>query len=111
MGDLFDEVAFFYFKNLGYTTFEQVEKLTLPEINLQMRAYNEKAVEEEGKVYSLAYLTNAAGSITKRGTAKYPTFKSFYNYEEALKRARGEEDKPSSMFERVVKYRKEKGVA
>ena len=106
MGDLFDEVAFFYFKNLGYTTFEQVEKLTLPEINLQMKAFKEKSSDEEGQIYALSYLINVAGSTKSNGRAKYPTFKSFYDPD----KARGHEGK-SALFNKVVEYRKKKGVA
>ena len=111
MSDLYDEVAFFYFKYLGFTNFEQVDRLTLPEIKLQLKTFKEMHLEETEKIYALAYLTNVAGSTTKRGVAKYPTYKSFFDIDEAMKKVRGEDKQESkSIAQRVIEYRKRKGV-
>lgn len=75
---------------MGFKSLDEVDRLTLEEYELRMEAYRLQQVDEEEKIYLQAFLNFAAQATDKKGKAKYRTFKQFYNREDRLKIARGE---------------------
>ena len=65
----------------------QVDRLELPEYELLMKAANLRRVDEEYKTHEQAYLNVAARATKgKKGRPVYKTFKSFFDYEAAIKK-------------------------
>ncbi|WP_315523927.1 hypothetical protein [Pseudoramibacter alactolyticus] len=75
---------------MEFKSLDEVDRLTLEEYELRMEAYCLQQVDEEEKIYLQAFLNFAAQATDKKGKAKYRTFKQFYNREDRLKIARGE---------------------
>lgn len=111
MGDLYEEAALFAFRKLGFTSFDQVDRMTLPEYLMHLKAQSYVAVDQDMERHALAYLILCAkGTIGsgKNVRMKYPTFKKFYNYENELKKL---EKKPESKFKNWREFRKRKEEA
>lgn len=70
----------------------QVDRLELPEYQLMMKAASLRRVDEEYRTHEQAYLTVAAKATKgKRGKQVYKTFKSFFDYEAAIKKVQNGE--------------------
>ena len=87
-------------------SFAEVNKLTIPEYNLLMKASTLKEIDKDYRNHLQAYLNVKANAQKKAGKNKtrpvYNTFKKFYNYENAVKRVlRGSE---KSKFSSLSKY-------
>lgn len=109
MGDLYDEAALFTFRKLGFTSFDQVDRLTLPEYRMHLKAQAYVEVDRDMERHTLAYLIQCAKATTGKGKnakMKYPTFKSFFDYKKKLKEL---EKKPEeSRFKNWRAYLKRK---
>ena len=98
------------FRFFGFTSFEQVERLTIPEYEMLCQAYKLKAVDEQSRMHQQAWLNIQAGAQKESGKKLkpvYKTFKSFFDYEKELKKARGEED---DRFEALKQHMRKKYV-
>lgn len=66
-----------------------IERMTLYEYEIRAKAYKRMRLEEERALHLQAYLTARAKAMKPSGKKKmkaaYPTFKSFFDYEKALK--------------------------
>lgn len=107
--DKYDEIALNCFRYLDYRSFDEVDKLTMKEYRLLMKACEYKRVDKEYWVHLGAYLTVVAKAEKRVGRTKskpvYNTFKKFYDYESALKKVKG--DKPNdSRIERAFEFYK-----
>lgn len=70
----------------------QVDRLELPEYQLMMKAAALRRVDEEYRTHEQAYLTVAAKATKgKKGRPVYKTFKSFFDYEAAIKKVQNGE--------------------
>lgn len=70
----------------------QVDRLELPEYELMMKAANLRRVDEEYRTHEQAYLNVAAKATKgKKGRPVYKTFKSFFDYDAAVRRIRNGE--------------------
>ena len=91
------ETAINCFRYLDFKSFEQVDKLTLPEYDCLMEAQRLKEVDRDYRNHLQAFLNFAAQAKKKAGKYKekpvYSTFKKFFNYEEAIRIAR-DNDQP-----------------
>lgn len=79
------------------------------EYNVMMRARNLKTVDEDYRQHLQAWLNVLAGAMKSQGKKQVPVFKKFtdfYDYEEALRKAKGE--KEPSKFDRLSRHLKEK---
>lgn len=81
------------FRYLGYTSFDQVDRLTLPEYRLLMQAVRLKQVDMDYRQHLQAFLSFAVQAEKPAGRGKskpvYRRFKQFYDYEKALKQVEG----------------------
>lgn len=91
----------------------QVDRLELPEYELLMKAARLRRIDEEYRTHEQAYLNVVARATRgKKGRPVYKTFKSFFDYDAAIERAK-KGDKHRDVLSRVSallkKEKKEKG--
>lgn len=86
-------------------TFEEIDRLTIPEYQLMCKAYELKTVDKANDIYQQAWLTVSAGATRKDGRPVYKKFKDFFNYEAELQKVG--KPKPNK-FSNLSKHMKEK---
>ena len=99
------------FRFFGFTSFSEVDNLTPHQYRLMVRALRLRQVDEDYKSHWLAYNTFQASAKKKQGkseVAVYKTFRSFFNYEEELKKAEKELSGPDDRFKDLIAYKKRK---
>lgn len=88
-----------------------MDRLTIPEYNLLMKAHELKEIDEDYRCHLKAFLNFAVKAEKKAGKNKskpvYRKFKQFYNYEAEQKKVLNKEQK--SRFSGIGKFLK-KGV-
>lgn len=86
--DLYREIALNCFRYLDFKSFEEVDRLTIPEYTLLMEAQQYKQVDNDYRQHLQAYLNFAVKAEKKAGKNKtkpvYNRFKKFYDYEKAI---------------------------
>ena len=89
------------FRYLDFRSFEQVDNLTIPQYITMMEALRLREVDLDYRIHQQAYLNFAATAQKKAGKGKtkpkYPTFRKFFNYGEAISRAKGKEERDGRM--------------
>ena len=95
------------FRYLDFKSFAEVDRITLPEYLLLMKAMRYKQIDRERELYLQAWLTFAAKATKKKGQPVYKKFEKFYDYEARLKEVETEKSK-KSRFSGVEKFFKKK---
>ena len=75
------------FRHFGFKSFDEIDRLTIPQVELMKKALTLRQVDEQNNLHMLAFLTNAAGSVKQAGNKQVPmyqTYKSFFDYEAEL---------------------------
>ena len=103
--DTYTEIATDCIRYLG-STFEQIDRLTIPEYQMLIKAYELAEVDRANVRHQQAWLTVSAGATKKDGRPVYKKFKDFFDYEAELKRK--EKPKPTTRFSNLSKHMKEK---
>lgn len=102
------------FRYLDFKSFEEVDRLTIPEYNLLMEAAQLKQIDLDYRNHLQAWLNFAVQAKKKAGKYKhkpvYSKFKQFYNYKEALEKKKTKDKSEKSKFSGVGKLLKKKGV-
>lgn len=101
--DTYTEVATNCIRYLDLTI-DQIDRLTIPEYELLMKATQLKEIDRSRDRHLLAWLTVSAGATKKDGKPVYKKFKDFFDYETALGKL---QPKPNK-FSRLSKHLKEK---
>lgn len=88
-------------------SFDDIYKLTVREYLIILEALKLRLTDEEYRAHEIAWLSFAATS--KKGTRKhqkpvYDSFKKFFDYESALKKAGAPGKKTSSRFSRLSRH-------
>jgi hypothetical protein len=87
---LYREAALNCFRFLDFRSFEQVDRLTIPEYELLMEAVRLKQVDKDYRNHLQAFLNFAVKAEKKTGKNKskpvYSKFKRFYDYESEVKK-------------------------
>ncbi len=85
---MYREIALNCFRYLDFKSFEEVDRLTIPEYTLLMEAQQYKQVDNDYRQHLQAYLNFAVKAEKKAGKNKtkpvYNRFKKFYDYEKAI---------------------------
>lgn len=80
------------FRYLGFKSLAEVDRLTIPEYELLMEAYQLNQVDEDRKIHWQAFLNFAVQAKKKAGKHKtrpvYNSFGKFYDYEKELTNVR-----------------------
>jgi hypothetical protein len=91
---------------LDYKSFEEVDRLTIPEYLLLMEAVRLKQVDMDYRNHLQAYLNFSVKAEKKTGKNKsrpvYTRFRKFFDYEKAIANAKNE-DKEQSRFAGIGK--------
>ena len=90
--EIYDEAALFLFPYCGFTSFEQVDQVTIPEYRTLVKAARLREVDKDYRNHLQAFLNLRAKDKKKTGkkyTYIYPTFEKFYDYEKEEKKAIG----------------------
>lgn len=99
------------FRFFGFTSFAEVDALTPHQYRLMVRALRLKQVDDDYYSHWIAYNAFVASATKKQGKKEVPvykTFKSFYDYEEELKKAEKELNGPDDKFKDLINYKKRK---
>lgn len=87
------------FRYLDFKSFDEVDRLTIPEYELLMQAVRLKEVDKDYRTHQQAFLNYAVKAQKKAGKSKtkpvYSRFKKFYNYEEEIKKVKKAKDEKS----------------
>lgn len=94
---------------MDFKSFEEVDRLTIPEYEMLMKAAKLKQIDIDYRNHLQAFLNFAVKAEKKAGKGKskpvYSNFKKFYDYEKELKKAnRKSENK--SRFAGISKFLK-----
>ena len=79
------------FRYLGFKSFAEVDRLTIPEYTLLMEAERLKQVDMDYRNHLQAYLNFVVKAEKKSGKKTKPVynkFEKFYNYEKELEKAK-----------------------
>lgn len=101
------------FRYFDFKSFEEVDRLTIPEYNLLMEAARLKQIDLDYRNHLQAWLNFVVQAKKKAGKHKqkpvFKKFKEFYNYKEALEKKETKDKSQKSKFSGVGKLLK-KGV-
>ena len=96
---MYTEVALNCFRYLNFTSFAEVDRLTIPEYLLLMDAVRLRQVDMDYRSHLVAWLTFSAKAEKKAGKNKtrpvYDKFIKFFNYEKEIQKATNKQDKKS----------------
>ena len=97
------------FRYLDFKSFDEVDKLTIPEYTLLMEAVRLKQIDNDYRNHLQAFLNFAVKAEKRAGKGKskpvYRTFKKFYDYEKELKKVK-KKDENKSRFAGIGKLLK-----
>lgn len=103
---MYREVALDCFRYLGFKSFEEVDRLTIPEYELLMEAVRLKEVDMDYRNHLQAFLNFSVKAQKKTGKHKskpvFTRFKKFFDYEKAIADAKKKE-KEQSRFNGIGK--------
>lgn len=87
------------FRYLDYKSFEEVDRLTIPEYELLMEAVRLKQVDLDYRNHLQAFLNYSVKAQKKTGKNKsrpvYKKFKKFFDYDKAIANAKKKEKEQS----------------
>lgn len=99
------------FRYLGFKSFDELDRLTIPEYNLLMEAVQLREVDKDYRNHLQAFLNFAVKAERKAGRYKtkpvYQYFKKFYDRDKAIKAVRsGKKAKVKDRYAGIDKYLK-----
>lgn len=92
------EAAISCFRYFGFTSFEQVDRLTIAQYEIMMEALRYRIVDDEYRAHRQAFLNFAAQAQKKSGKKTVPVYKrfrNFFDYEKELKNVKEKKRKKS----------------
>lgn len=69
----------------------EAQRVTLAEFEVMSEAHMLRRIDNQFDIHSLAWATAQAQATDKRGKPLYKKFNNFFNYEEMLEEAKGDE--------------------
>lgn len=70
---------------LDITDFNVIDRMTIPEFELRMRAYQLKQLDKERDMYAQAWIHRQSKATKKSGKPFYKNFRQFFNIEQFRK--------------------------
>ena len=100
------------FRYLGFRSFDEIDRLTIPQAKIVIEAARLVRVDREYYAHLQAYANQRAKA--KKGSDKnpkpvYTTFESFYDYEKAQESVRIGKEKQPDQFARLKQYLRKGG--
>lgn len=110
--DEYQEIALNCFRYLDFKSFAEVDRLTIPEYELLMKAARLKQIDLDYRNHMQAYLNFMVKAEKKTGKNKttpvYRKFKKFYDYEKELGKVLEMENNHQSRFDGIGELLKRK---
>ena len=98
------------FRYLDFKSFEEVDRLTVPEYNLLMNAVELKQFDLDYRNHLQAFLNFAVQARKKVGKNKsrpvFTTFEKFFNHEKFLKKIRSKKEEQEQRYSGIGKFLK-----
>lgn len=98
------------FRYLDFKSFSEVDRLTIPEYELLMKAVKLKEIDTDYRNHLQAFLNFAVKAEKKVGKGKskpvYRKFKQFYDYENEQKKVTNNKSNKKSRFAGIGKFLK-----
>lgn len=111
--DIYDRVAINCFRYLGFTSFDEVDRLSIREYDLLMKAIQLKEVDKAYYIHLQAFKNFQATAMKKVGKKQRPvfsTFDKFFDYEKAINKVLGKkEDTQVSRLREFMNKKKKEG--
>ncbi|MEG1497573.1 MAG: hypothetical protein RR385_09405 [Clostridiales bacterium] len=110
--DVYQEIALNCFRYLGFKGFKEVDRLTIPEYELLIKAVQLKQIDMDYRLHMSAYLNFVVKAEKKAGKNKtvpvYKHFKKFYDYEKEIEKVLGVGNRQQNRFDGIGKLLKRK---
>lgn len=84
---MYERVALDCIRYLGFKSFEEIDKLTIPQYELMMKAVRLRETDKDYRSHLQAFLNFSVKAEKKSGKKSVPVyrnFKKFYNYEREI---------------------------
>lgn len=95
------------FRYLGFTTFDQVDRLTIAQYEVMMEALELRMLDQDLHEHRQAFLNFAVQAEKKAGKGKtrpvYRRFKQFFDYDTELAKIKNRKRKKKSRFSGIGK--------
>lgn len=95
------------FRYLGFTTFDQVDRLTIAQYEVMMEALELRMLDQDLHEHRQAFLNLAVQAQKKAGNGKtrpvYRKFRQFFDYDAELKKIKNRKKKKKSRFSGIGK--------
>lgn len=86
----YEKIAIDCFRYFDFKNLSEVDRMTIPEYKMMVKAYEYKAVDRNYYIHLLAFLNFAVQAQRSAGKGKtkpvYKRFSKFFNYEKEIKR-------------------------
>ena len=105
--EFYDEITINCFALLGMTNLLEIERMTLYEYDLRLRAWERERAYRDYDLHLQAFLNALAQStktVGKKSVARYKTFKEFFDLEKRL--GKKEENPQLKRFREIVMKKK-----
>ncbi len=102
------------FRYLGFKSIAEVDRLTIPEYELMMEAWQLKKVDDNYLVHWQAFLNFAVRATKKVGKRKerpvYSRFDKFFDYEKEIKKVKNKKAEKKERFSGIGKLLRREGA-
>lgn len=88
--------------------FLEINRMTLPEFEIRMKAAELKQLDRMHEIHILAWAIAQAGSTKKSGKPVFRTFKSFFDFEKQERKIMGIVKERTGIFDKIVSHKKKK---
>ncbi len=112
---IYEDIAVTCFRFFGFRSLDEVDRLTLREYGLLVRAENLRQVDLDYRNHLQAWLNVAAKAEKKAGKFRtklvYDVFEKFFNYDDALEKAgKRKQKKQGSRFPKLAEFLRKGGA-
>lgn len=104
---------------LGMTDFKEIDRMTLYEYGMRMKAHRLRQVDREYEIHLQAWANHNVQATKRQGKDKavpvFKTFKQFFDYEKRIeevtgeRRDRAQEDRLKQIALKVQEYKRRQG--
>lgn len=91
------------FRYLGFTSYKEVDCLTIPQYVIMMKAARLRQFDLDYRIHLQAFLNFAATAKKKNGQPVYKRFRKFFDFEKHEARARGVQKRRLKGLENILR--------
>ena len=102
---MYHDTVVMCFRYFEFNNFRDIDRLTIPQINMMQEAVQLKSVDRSNDIHMIAFLTHVAGATKKQGDSYIPVYKKyeqFYDYEKELEKVKQPNNaKKQAMYNKI----------